>query len=100
MIDQDEHKQVNGNRLLRLIGIANEIARFLNVEAHAKKAFVWLTQTIKDGMFFVWKTISNEVVLVSKAVQRVLGFGAGEEPPADSIVLVPVYADTLVLPVY
>jgi hypothetical protein len=99
-IDKEEHRQVHGSRVNRMLGLVNDIARFLNVEAHATKAFTWLTETIKNSMFSLWKTVSDELRLVCKRVGNALGFGAGEEIPADSILNVETYTDELVLPVY
>lgn len=100
MIDKELHQQVNGNRLLRLIELANDIARFLNVENHAKKAFDWLTTTVKNVFFDTWKMITGFVVNLSNRVQKFLGFGADEEIPGDSILLVEEYTDELVLPIF
>lgn len=99
-IDVAEHREVHGNRFLRMLGMANDIARFLNIEAKAKKAFEWLTSAVKDTLFGVWKSLAAELTLVSKRVSNILGFGSGEEPPADSIVLEPEYIDELILPVF
>lgn len=86
-IDDYAHEQMHGNRFARVLGTMNDIARFLNVEAHAKKALDWLDQAAKDLLWGTWKFLANQAVRVSNKIQKVLGFGPDEEPPPGSIIL-------------
>lgn len=84
-IDDHAHEELHGNRYLRALAIANKIARFLNVESHAKDALDWLTQAVKDTLFGTWKMVTGFLQAVSNKVQKILGFGPDEEPPPGSI---------------
>lgn len=86
-IDDAAHEEMHGNRFARVLGIMNDIGRFLNVEAHAKKALSWLTQQVKDLLWNTWKNLADAAVRVSNKVQKLLGFGPDEEPPPGSVIL-------------
>lgn len=100
MIDITAHRELHGNRLDRVLGIVNDIARFLNVESHAKKALSWLTQQVKRTLWETWKVLAGFASSVSEKVQKILGFGPDEEPPPGSIILLEDPPENGLIPVF
>lgn len=87
MIDGPAHRELHGNRLHRVIEICNDIAKFLNVESHAKHALSWLIASVKKQLWDTWKMMAGFANAVSAKIQKILGFGPDEEPPPGSIIL-------------
>jgi len=99
-IDEHAKEQLHGNRFKRVLGMINDIGRFLNVESHAKKALDWLTQQFKNSLWATWKSLVEVASAVSAKVQKVLGFGPDEEPPPGSIMLLDAPPSDGTIPIF